>query len=263
MSMGASLLSGRRILVTRPKARGEVLLERVAAAGGVIVHRPAIAFDSPNDTAVVDRVVRELASFDWLVLTSPTGVRFFLERLHASDAGPVPDTMRIAVVGPGTASAVRAAGYQPDLVPARSDADGLAEELAGQSLEGRKVLWVRPETARPQFQSALEAAGAVVTAAVFYRTVPHPECHLIAADLTTGRYDGVLFTSPSTFRAVFDALRSDEIAGFRRVVKVAIGEVTGSAMNAAGCPPQAVAGAPTPDGVAVAFEAAFDAAALC
>jgi uroporphyrinogen-III synthase len=261
--MGSSLLSGRRILVTRPEERGEGLLERVEAAGGVIVHRPAIAFDPPQDTSVADRVVRELASFDWLVFTSPAGVKFFLQRLRESGAGPVPETVRLAVVGPGTAGAVGEAGYQPDLVPGRSDADGLAEELAGKSLEGRKVLWVRPETARPRFQSTLEAAGAQVTAAVFYRTVPHPECHLIAADLATGRYDGVLFTSPSTFRAVFDALSSNETANFRRVVKVAIGEVTASAMDAAGCPSQATAVAPTPDGVAAAFEAAFDAAALC
>ncbi len=263
MSVASNLLSGRRILVTRPRERGEALLEQVAAAGGQIVHRPAIRFEAPQDPAAADRAVRELASFDWLVLTSPTGVRFFLQRLHESGAGPVPATMRMAVVGPGTANAVRQAGYRPDLVPACSDADGLAMEMVAEKIEGSKVLWVRPEEARPALRSALEAAGAEVTAAIFYRTVPDSDCHGIAADLAAGRYHGVLFTSPSTFRAVFDALRPEEIESFRQVVKVAIGKVTGDAMVQAGCPAQAMAREPTADGVAEAFEAAFRSAPLC
>jgi uroporphyrinogen-III synthase len=124
-------------------------------------------------------------------------------------------------------------------------------------------LWVRPEVARPVLGEVLQAAGAEVVPAVFYRTVPHPGCREIAADLVDGSYDGVLFTSPSTFRAVFDAVPRDRLAGFREVTRVAIGKVTAAAMEAAGHPPDAFASEPTAGGVAQAFRAAFDSAPLC
>ncbi len=263
MSNPPNLFTGRRILVTRPQERGEALLDRVVAAGGRIEHRPAIRLEPPDDPEPAERAVQGLATFHWLVLTSPAGVRFFLERLRDAGAGPVPETVRFAVVGPGTAAALRGAGYRPILTASRSTSEGLATELAGELMEGARVLWVRPEIAGPALGSALAAAGAQVTAAVFYKTVPDPACPGIAADLAAGRYHGVLFTSPSTFRAVFDEVRPGDRERFNRVVKVAIGTVTAAAMEAADCPPQATAREPTGDGVAEAFAAAFGPAALC
>ncbi len=263
MNGPASPLTGRRILVTRPQERGDALLDRAVAAGARIEHRPAIGFEPPDDPESAERAVLELEKFQWLVLTSPAGVRFFLERLRNSGAGPVPEAVRIAVVGPGTAAAVREVGYRPALIASRATSDGLAADLAGQPIEGARVLWVRPEIAGPGLGATLTAAGARVTAAVFYKTVPDPACPGIAADLAAGRYHGVLFTSPSTFRGVFDAVRPADRERFDRVIKVAIGKVTGAAMEAAGCPPEAIAREPTGDGVAEAFEAAFGPAALC
>ncbi|MBD3868246.1 MAG: uroporphyrinogen-III synthase [Acidobacteria bacterium] len=263
MNVPTNPLAGRRILVTRPQERGERLLEQVAKAGGRIFHRPAIDFESPVDPSSADRAVSELSSFDWLVLTSPTGLRFFLDRLRDSGRAAVPGTVRFAVVGPGTADALQDAGYRPDLIPDIADADGLAAGLSGEPIAGKRVLWVRPETARPALGNILEEAGAEVVQAIFYRTVPHTGCPEIGADLTAGRYHGVLFTSPSTFRAVFEALPPDRIESFRKVVRVAIGRVTAGAMEAAGYPPHATAGEPTAEGVAAAFAAAFGPAPLC
>ena len=263
MSSPDNPLSGRRILVTRPPQQGAALLELVVAAGGLVRHRPAIDFQPPEDAAAADRAVHGLATFHWLVFTSPTGVRFFLERMRNRGAGPVPATVRMAVVGPGTAAAVREAGYRPDLVPVQADAEGLAAELAVRNMPGKRVLWVRPEGARPVLGKLLELQGAQVTSAIFYRTVPHHGCKEIAAELTDGRYDGVLFTSPSTFNAILDALPPDRTERFHQVVLVAIGRITAAAMEAAGCPPQAVAEKPTAEGVAAAFKTAFGPVTLC
>jgi uroporphyrinogen III methyltransferase/synthase len=263
MTVMPNPLAGRRILVTRPLERGELLTEQVAAAGGKILHRPAITFEPPEDSAGAEQAVAGLASYHWLVLTSPTGVRFFLERLSDSGPGTIPGTVRLAAIGPGTAKALRDAGYQPDLVPEKADADGLAAALAAEPLDARRVLWVRPEVARPVLGLVLQRTGAEVVPVPFYRTVPHPGCPEIAADLLAGRYDGVLFTSPSTFRAVLAALPPDRVEEFRQIIQVAIGKVTATAMKDAGCPPDAVAGEPTADGVAEAFKAAFGQAPLC
>lgn len=60
--------------------------------------------------------------YDWLLLTSRSGV----EALFARVDGPLP---RVAVVGTGTAEALRERGVEPDLVAATSTQEGLAAEL--------------------------------------------------------------------------------------------------------------------------------------
>jgi uroporphyrinogen III methyltransferase / synthase len=80
--------------------------------------------------------------YDWLVLTSRHGVDQLFRRLE----GGLP---RVAVVGPGTAEALRAHGVEPDLVARRSTQEGLVEELP------------RP-TGRVLFAGAEDARGVLV-----------------------------------------------------------------------------------------------------
>jgi uroporphyrinogen-III synthase len=60
--------------------------------------------------------------YDWLLLTSRSGV----EALFARVEGRLP---RVAVVGKGTAEALRERGLEPDLVAAVSTQEGLAAQL--------------------------------------------------------------------------------------------------------------------------------------
>jgi len=72
-------------------------------------------------------------------------------------------------------------------------------------------------------------------------------------------FHGVVFSSPSTFQRLREAGRS--IAGFPEALaqlrRVAIGEVTASALARAGLPAAAVAERPTDDGVIEAVQRAF------
>ena len=63
-----------------------------------------------------------VVGYDWLLLTSRHGVEALFRRLE----GPLP---RVAVVGPGTAAALREHGVEPALVARRSTQEGLAVEL--------------------------------------------------------------------------------------------------------------------------------------
>jgi uroporphyrinogen-III synthase len=62
------------------------------------------------------------AEYDWLLLTSRSGV----EALFARVEGRLP---RVAVVGKGTAEALRERGVEPDIVAAVSTQEGLAAQL--------------------------------------------------------------------------------------------------------------------------------------
>ncbi|MDO5630158.1 MAG: uroporphyrinogen-III synthase, partial [Mobilicoccus sp.] len=104
-------LVGRRVLL--PRHEGPIA-QAIRAAGAEVDAVPvtetrALPFSLPG------RV-------DWLVLTSPVGVRMLTE----ADVDLADLADHIAAVGPATAAAIEATGARVDLVPPRkSDADAL------------------------------------------------------------------------------------------------------------------------------------------
>jgi len=122
-----------RIVVTGTDPR---LRERLRGAGFEVVECPLIRIEP------VDGPPLRAGDYDWLVLTSRHGVEQLLRRVE----GPLP---RVAVVGPGTAEALRAHGVEPDLVASRSTQEGLVDELP------------RP-TGRVLFAGAADARGVLV-----------------------------------------------------------------------------------------------------
>jgi uroporphyrinogen III methyltransferase/synthase len=156
-------LAGRTIAVTRAREQASGLAARLRALGARIVLAPAIR------TEPLDAELPDLAGFDLLCLTSPTGVARLLELVRdaRSLAGP-----RIAAIGPGTANALRDGGIEPDIVPARSNAEGLVEALAG--LEVRRALIARAQEGRAVLVDALRDRGADVEVVALYRTIAEP-----------------------------------------------------------------------------------------
>lgn len=151
-----------RVLVTRAPGQASRLSERLRAAGLDVVECPLVETVSTGDAPV------DVTGYDWLVLTSRTGVEELLRRA----AGTLP---RIAVVGPGTAEALRAHGVEPALVPERSTQEGL---LAALPRPAGRVLFAGAEDARRLLADTL---GADVV--VLYRTVARPLERLPEADV--------------------------------------------------------------------------------
>jgi uroporphyrinogen-III synthase len=153
--------------------------------------------------------------YDWLLLTSRNGVEALFARLE----GPLP---RVAVVGRGTAEALREHGVEPDLVAATSTQEGLAAELP--EPRGR-VLFAGAEDARDVLVRELGADFVPL-----YRTVELRPASVPDADL-------VVLASASAARS-FAGLGLDRSC-------VSIGPVTSAAARARGL--RVVAEAPTHD----------------
>jgi len=226
-----------------------------------VTERPTIAFEPPRDPSSACDVVRRLERFDWLVFSSATGVKFFLDRLDAASPALRPRAARIAAVGPGTAASLERAGLTPALVARQSHAEGLAEALRQELAPGERVLWVRPEKARTVLVDALEALGAIVEPVVFYRTVPAPGTPAIATEVGQDRFEAVVFTSPSTFRMLLEALpepRDRVFEALSRAALIAIGPITAAALEQAGLPPASVATSPLDAAVEAAILTAIE-----
>lgn len=127
-----------KVVVTGTEPR---LGEQLRAEGFEVVDCPLIRIEPLDGPSV------RAGDYDWLVLTSRHGVEELLRRLE----GPLP---RVAVVGPGTAEALRAHGVEPDLVARRSTQEGLVEELPRPA--GR-VLFAGAEDARDLLVRELDA----------------------------------------------------------------------------------------------------------
>jgi len=124
---GPAPLSGRTVVVTRSGPRRGSLVEALHRAGAETVEVPLTEQVGPRDGGAALRAAAgELEHFRWVVLTSVNAVERLMGELR--DARAFGSTL-VAAVGPATAGALRAAGVEPDLVPAQHRAAGLVAEF--------------------------------------------------------------------------------------------------------------------------------------
>jgi uroporphyrinogen III methyltransferase/synthase len=231
-------LAGISVAVTRARVQASGLAARLRALGASVVEAPTIRIE-PLPFELPD-----LREYDLLVLTSPNAVEALLLRAHDARAlaGPM-----IAVIGPGTAEALRARGILADIVPERAVGESLAQDLAALGL--RRALVARAEQARDLVPDALRAAGTEVDVIALYRTVaePLPE----AARAAALRADWLTFASASAvrfFHAAAGTLDGPRLAS--------IGPVTSAALRELGHEPDLEAADHTPDGLVAALATA-------
>ena len=195
---------------------------------GELVHTPLIRIVAPEDWQPLDDALNRLARYTCVVLTSRYAVAALLERLldRGGDARRLAHAT-LAVVGRGTAAALRARGLAADLIARPESTAGLVAALRAYGpLAGARVLLPRSQVANPELPDALRGYGAEVTAVTAYGNLPVTDP--VRVDL--GAVDAVLFTSPSTvraFRRLYGAALPSELALWCR------GALTRSAARAA------------------------------
>lgn len=154
----------------------------------------------------------------WIFFYSKQGVRFFFEQL-AAFRQTLPEGIRLAAIGPGTARAIRAAGHTPDFV-GMGHPEATARAFR-QMAQGCRVLFPRAETSRRSVQQLVADAVEVVDLVVYRNT--------IRTDLTLPDAEVLVFTSPLNAEAWYGQRppRPDQHV-------VAIGHTTARALYALG-----------------------------
>lgn len=195
--MSGGALAGQRVVITRARQQAGELAAAFARAGAEVELLPLIEVAAPDDREALERAAREAGGYDWLAFTSANAVDAFLPRLDA----PLGEGVKVAVVGPATARAAREHGVEPRLVASRSDAEGLAAEMAPRVADGERVLVPRADDARPALVEGLRALGVKVTAVTAYAKRLPPATAARARELFDDREIGwVTFTSPRIVR---------------------------------------------------------------
>ncbi|MDR5819521.1 fused uroporphyrinogen-III synthase HemD/membrane protein HemX [Caballeronia sp. LZ043] len=180
------------VIVTRPAGQSSTLLARLASAGFDTLEFPLIDIAPVADDAPLRAALDQLylppdapERYALVVFVSPNAIDHAFSRL----AAPWPADLPVAVVGPGSVTALARQGVhapaQRVITPSAEKADprfdsealyaAIEAEFGATGLEGRRVLIVRGDGGREWLAERLVAAGARVEKAAAYRRVlPEP-----------------------------------------------------------------------------------------
>lgn len=181
-----------RIILTRSREQNRPWQDALERAGAVVVSIPAIRFTTLDPPADLDT-----ADYDWILFTSPQGVRAFFE------AGLAPADAKLGVLGAGTAEALLRQGYRDHLDVRLRDGSELARAFIDHVDAPASVLLPGAETRMPDPAATLIQAGHRVREVPLYRTEATPAREM--GDVAPGPDDTVFFASPSAVRAFHDA----------------------------------------------------------
>src|SRR5207244_451058 len=78
-------LFGKRIVVTRTRQQSSDLSSRLVDLGAQVIEAPTIDIVPPDDWTDIDKTLMHIPAYDWVVFTSPNGVRAAWERLRHLD----------------------------------------------------------------------------------------------------------------------------------------------------------------------------------
>lgn len=222
-------LFGRSVVVTRTREQASELVDQLSRLGAECLEFPTIRLAPPADWSDLDQSLAEIETFHWLIFTSPNGVRFFFQRLETGgrDIRCLRD-IRLAAIGPATASALGSWKLRPDLIPEQFQAEFVLEALASQYLAGKRVLLPRAAVARDVLPEGLARLGAEVRVVSVYRTLPEDSGTAGLLDrLREGAIDALTFTSSSTVLNFLDLFDRQELLPLLEPIAVAcIGPVT-------------------------------------
>jgi uroporphyrinogen III methyltransferase/synthase len=249
-------LSGRRILITRPRAQAASLARLIEERGGEVVEFPVIEIVPPRTYERLDRAIEELACYQWVIFTSVNGVRFFLNRARDAKSGAdVLQKIKIAAIGPETARELARHQLKVDLLPGEYRAEGILAGLDPLQVRGARVLLPRAAESREVLPETLRKWGADVDVVEAYRTVPvTQEASRLCVELASGRIDMVTFTSSSTVKAFVALLTGADKGLISRVRAACIGPVTRETAEQAGLQVDVVAREYTSLGLTQAIE---------
>ena len=242
----AKPLSGRTVLITRASGQAGVLEESLSALGASVLSIPAIEFTDPDDPGPLDRAIESIDSFDWILFTSANGVLWFWKRFEAtrgSSPAEALSRMKVAAIGPATASVLKERGSLADVVPPVYRAEALAEAIPRADLEGRRVLIARAQRAREIVPDSLRSMGAEVVIAACYKTVPPGiDADSLAMRFERKEIDLVTFTSASTVENFVNLFPEGSAVAILSSVKTAcIGPITAACAVSLGIEPTATA----------------------
>jgi uroporphyrinogen-III synthase len=206
-------LQAIRVLVGRAKHQAGTLSAELRRRGAEVIEIPFIEIRKPKSFKPLDAALKNLATYDWLILTSVNGVEALWARMEKKREGHglsrairaregnsalAAGGLHIAAIGPATKKAIEQRGAKVDIVPREYVAESVVRSLKSK-VKGKRVLLVRAKIARDVIPRELRKVGARVDVVEAYETVMPPSSRRRLRAAFKNRHPHVItFTSSST-----------------------------------------------------------------
>ena len=170
-------LFGRRVAVTQRLDLAQPLVTALRERGAHVLEVPATRWVPHPDHARLDKALRELELYDWILFSNPLGVEFFFDRffkLHDDwrQLGPA----RLGAYGPRTGTKLRELRLQPAAVAPDHKTPLILEAITKCGpVQGQRFLVLRGDSAFEKVPEALEKLGAMVDVVPCYVVEPEKE----------------------------------------------------------------------------------------
>jgi uroporphyrinogen-III synthase len=232
-------LAGTRILVGRARHQAGSLSASLRSLGASVIEIPFIEIRKPQSYRPLDAALKNIRSYDWLILTSANGVEAMWERIRKLRlTRRTLNHLQIAAIGPATKKAIVKHGLKVKMVPEEYVAESVVKGLRDK-VNGKRVVLIRAKVARDVIPEELRAAGAEVDVVEAYETVvPEKSRARLRALMRNAsrRPHIVTFTSSSTAKN-FAELLGNSKAGplsaslLKHVQFASIGPVTSATLR--------------------------------
>lgn len=234
--MSSDGFKNKKVVVTRPAERSESLAKIIREHNGIPIIVPTLELQLVKSEELL-YIVDNINEYDWIVFTSPAGVKSFFE-VYDKEAIP----SKIAVIGVKTEEVLAKYNNTPDLIPDNFTAEGLLESFNSIDLAGKNVALPRTLSARDVLPKGLESLGASVTVAEAYTSsIPRDKTKIIELmdDIFRDEIDIITFTSPLTVHNLLEVIKNEKrdkydefLTKLRTGVTVgSIGPITGNALK--------------------------------
>ncbi len=228
-------LRGKRIVVTRARSQASSLVAALSELGAEVIEIPTIEIVPLESYEALDVALQEIASYDWLIVTSANTVRVIVERLAALGLDvTVFERLKKVAIGSATAKAMREREIGVDVVPEQYVAESLVAAI-GDRVSGSRVLLARASVARDVIPDELVRLGAMVDVVDAYRTVAPADsvARLREVFSDPGRLpDAVTFTSSSTVKNFLSIWGEAELGAIPADLRaISIGPITSATLR--------------------------------
>lgn len=230
----AKSLKGVRILVGRARHQAGSLSRDLKRLGAEVIEIPFIEIRKPRSHRPLDSALRQIDTYDWLILTSVNGVDALWTRLRTLGLTKrALKHLQVAAIGPATKKAIESHGLKVHLVPDEYIAESVVESLRNK-VRGKRILLARAKVARDVIPRELRKLGAEVNVVEAYETV-RPETSRIRLrrilDNPKTRPHAITFTSSSTARNFLQLLKGVSRRKLAGVRMASIGPVTSDTLR--------------------------------
>ena len=168
------LLSGKRILVTRPRHQAATICRLIEGAGGHAIRLALLEIADPSDNTRAIELIRHLNCFDMAIFVSANAVHKTKGLMNALGFG-FPSHLKLAAIGKQTANTLLELGYCVDIVPQHTfNSEAFLAMPETQNVKDLNILIFRGVGGRDSLKRGLMERGAIVEYAEVYRRIKPP-----------------------------------------------------------------------------------------